>query len=118
MNTGDSRGGWHDISPSKPLDVELMPSLVWIVQEHAVFLSNESRDEPQSFMGDSEAEAAAGYAAAASDAFRRFLWRIRIVSERLRSRDRAPDVEIVDVVTAMLADPWVAHMLSSRGEGP
>jgi hypothetical protein len=50
--------------------------------------------------------------AAAADAFRRFLWRIRIVSERLRSRDRAPDVEIVDVVTAMLADPCVAHMLS------
>jgi hypothetical protein len=42
---------------------------------------------------------------------------IRIVSERLRSRDRAPVVEIVDVVTAMLADPWVAHMLS-REDGP
>jgi hypothetical protein len=23
-----------------------------------------------------------------------------------------PDAEIVDVVTAMLADPWVAHVLS------
>jgi hypothetical protein len=92
-------------------------SLVWIVQEHAVFLSNESREGPGRFMGDWGAEAAAVYAAAASDAFRRFLWRIRIVTERLRGRDRAPDVEIVDVVTAMLADPWVAHMLS-REDGP
>jgi colicin import membrane protein len=99
------------------LDVEVMRSLVWIVQEHAVFLSNESREEPESFMGDEAAEAATGYTAAAADAFRRFLWRIRIVSERLRSRDRELDVEIVDVVTAMLADPWVAHMLS-REDGP
>ena len=94
------------------LDVELMRNLAWFVQEHAVYLSNESPDAPESFMGDPAAEAAAGYAAAAADAFRRFLWRIRIVSERLRSRDRAPDAEIVDVVTAMLADPWVAHLLS------
>jgi colicin import membrane protein len=99
------------------LNVEVMRYLVWIVQEHAVFLSNESRDEPERFMGDAAAEAAAGYTAAAADTFRRFLWRIRIVSERLRSRDRAPDVEIVDVVTAMLADPWVAQMLS-REDGP
>jgi len=99
------------------LDVELMRSLVWIVQEHAIYLSNESLDEPERFMGDPAAEAAAGYAAAAADAFRRFLWRIRIVSERLRSRDRVRDVEIVDVVTAMLADPWVADMLS-REDGP
>jgi hypothetical protein len=113
LEVGMADRGESDVA----LDAELMRSLVWIVQEHAVFLSNESRDESQSFMGDSAAEAAAVYAAAASDAFRRFLWRIRIVSERLRSRDRAPDVEIVDVVTAMLADPWVAHMLS-REDGP
>jgi hypothetical protein len=113
LEVGMANHGESDVT----LDVELMRSLVWIVQEHAVFLSNEPHNEPQSFMGDSAAEAAAVYAAAADDAFRRFLWRIRIVSERLRSRDRAPDVEIVDVVTAMLADPWVAHMLS-REEGP
>ena len=38
--------------------------------------------------------------------------RISIVAERLRGRVRGPDAEIVDVVTAMLADPWVAHVLS------
>jgi hypothetical protein len=108
LEVGMADHGESDVT----LDVELMRSLVWIVQEHAVFLSNESRSESESFWGDSAAEAAAGYAAAAADAFRRFLWRIRIVSERLRSRDRAPDVEIVGVVTEMLADPWVAHMLS------
>jgi hypothetical protein len=113
LEVGMADHGESDVT----LDVELMRSLVWIVQEHAVFLSNEPHNEPQSFMGDSAAEAAAVYAAAADDAFRRFLWRIRIVSERLRSRDRTPDVEIVDVVTAMLADPWVAHMFS-REEGP
>ena len=35
-----------------------------------------------------------------------------IVAERLRGRVRGPNAEIVDVVTAMLADPWVAHVLS------
>jgi colicin import membrane protein len=113
LEVGMADHGGSDVE----LNVEVMRYLVWIVQEHAVFLSNESRDEPERFMGDAAAEAAAGYTAAAADAFRRFLWRIRIVSERLRSRDRAPDVEIVDVVTAMLADPWVAQMLS-REDGP
>jgi colicin import membrane protein len=113
LEVGMADHGDSDVTP----DVELMRSLVWIVQEHAVYLSNESLDEPERFMGDPAAEAAVGYAAAAADAFRRFLWRIRIVSERLRSRDRAPDAEIVNVVTAMLADPWVAHMLS-REDGP
>jgi hypothetical protein len=108
LEVGMADRGGSDVT----LDVDLMRNLVWIVQEHAVYLSNESREEPESFMGDSAAEAAAAYAAAAADAFRRFLWRIRIVSERLRSRDRGPDDEIVDVVTAMLADPWVAHLLS------
>jgi len=44
--------------------------------------------------------------------FTRFLRRISIFAERLRGRVRGPDAEIVDVVTAMLADPWVAHVLS------
>jgi colicin import membrane protein len=108
LEVGMADHGESDVA----LDVELMRNLAWIVQEHAVYLSNEPRDNPESFMGDQAAEAAAAYAAAAADAFRSFLWRIRIVSERLRSRDRGPDAEIVAVVTAMLADPWVAHLLS------
>jgi hypothetical protein len=44
--------------------------------------------------------------------FARFCGGFSIVAERLRGRVRGPDAEIVDVVTAMLADPWVAHVLS------
>jgi hypothetical protein len=93
-------------------DVELMRSLVWVVQEHAVYLSNESRDEPQNYSGGSAADVAAQYAEAAARAFRAFLRRVGVAAERLRGRVRGPDAEIVNVVTAMLSDPWVADVLN------
>jgi colicin import membrane protein len=101
-----------DADSDEAPDVELMHSLVWIVQEHAMYLSNASRNEPPNYISGSGADGAAGYAEAAAGAFRAFLRRISIVAERLRGRVRGPDAEIVDVVTAMLADPWVAHVLS------
>ena len=93
-----------DADSDEAPDVELMHNLVWVVQEHAVYLSNASRDEPQNYISGSGADGAAGYAEAAAGAFRAFLRRISIVAERLRGRFRGPDAEIVDVVTAMLAD--------------
>ena len=54
-------------------------------------------------------QGADGYAEAAAGAFPGVS--AADVAERLRGRVRGPNAEIVDVVTAMLADPWVAHVL-------
>lgn len=82
-----------------PLDIELIGSLAWTVQEHARYLTEESRSAPAGYTDD----AAATYAAAADDAFGAFLARIDTVTEQLGTRDRSPDAEIVEAVTAMLA---------------
>lgn len=100
-----------------PVDVELIDRLVRIVQEHAMYLSNDIREgsSPDSAT-QPQADAAETYSAAAAAAFRALLQRIDDVSQRLRSRDRSPDVEIVDSITAMLADPWVQDVRSHGTE--
>jgi hypothetical protein len=94
-----------------PLDVELMQTLAWIVQEHAAYLSNESRSATGG-MRQHPGEAAAAYEEAATAAFRAMLRRIEVTVRRLRGRQRSPDAEVVNIVTAMLADPWVQRAIS------
>jgi hypothetical protein len=101
-----------DIDYHIPLDVDLIQSLVRIVQEHAMHLSNESRELPPSSTSQPQVDAGATYVEAAAGAFRTFLQRIDTVAQWRRRSDRSPDAEIVEAVAAMLADPWVAHMLS------
>jgi colicin import membrane protein len=97
-----------DFESQTPPDAELIHSLVRIVQDHAMYLSNESRNAHRS----SQVDAAATYAQAAAAAFCAFLQRIEAVARRLHSRDRRPDAEIIEAVTAMLADPWVEDIRS------
>jgi hypothetical protein len=78
-----------------PLDVELMQTPAWIVQEHTAYLSNESRSPTSGT--SSPRNAAAAYEEAAAEAFRALLQRID---------------EVVNIVTAMLADPWVQRAIS------
>ncbi|MDT5346884.1 MAG: colicin import rane protein, partial [Mycobacterium sp.] len=94
------------------LDVGLIHSLVRIVQEHAMHLSNESRELPLSSTSQPQVDAGATYAEAADGAFRAFLERIDTVAQWRRSRDQSPDAEIVEAVAAMLADPWVQDVRS------
>jgi colicin import membrane protein len=61
-----------DADSDEAPDVELMHSLVWIVQEHAMYLSNASRNEPPNYINGSGADGAAGYAEAAAAHFARF----------------------------------------------
>lgn len=107
----------EDVESHIPLDVDLVRSLVWTVQEHAMYLSDEPRNVPAGYTTPSQGDAAASYAEAAAGAFRAFLQRIDAVAGRLGSRDRSPDAEIVEAVTAMLADPWVQDF-RNRGPGP
>jgi colicin import membrane protein len=96
-NDGDS-----DIT----LDVDLMQTLAWIVEEHARYLCEESESAPSSVTPTPRDEAAV-YAEAAAESFRVFLQRIETAARRLGGHRLGPDAAIVNVVTAMLADPWV-----------
>jgi hypothetical protein len=101
----------HEGDTDIPLDVQLMQTLAWIVQEHAAYLSNESHSAT-SGMRQHPREAAAAYEEAATAAFRAMLRRIEIAARRLRGRQRSPDAEVVNIVTGMLADPWVQRAIS------
>ncbi len=106
LEVGIATGGDPDI----PVDIALMQTLVSAVREHAMYLSNESRSGTTS-VGQPPRDAAAAYAEVAVEAFRAFLQRIETVVQRLRGRNLGADAEIVDVVTSMLADPWVQRVL-------
>jgi colicin import membrane protein len=71
-----------------PLDIDLMQTLVWAVQEHARYLSDQSRIRGPA--GSPPADAAAAYEQAAAESFRAFLQRIEDVARRLGGRDRSP----------------------------
>jgi colicin import membrane protein len=97
--------------PGSAVGIDLMQTLVRAVQEHARYLCSESRSDTGTH------DAAGIYAEAAADAFRALLQRIETVVRQLRSRDLgADDAETVEVVTSMLADPWVqrARRMDSR----
>ena len=89
-----------------PLDIDMTQTLVWAVQEHARYLANESPSATSS-AGQPPGDAAAAYAEAAAQSFRALLQRIETVTRRLAGRDLGPYAEIVNLVVAMLADPWV-----------
>jgi vacuolar-type H+-ATPase subunit I/STV1 len=103
----------HEGDTDIPLDVELMQTLAWIVQEHAAYLSNESQSATSAARPHPlPSEAAAAYEEAATAAFRAMLRRIEVTARRLRGRQRSPDAEVVNIVTGMLADPWVQRAIS------
>jgi colicin import membrane protein len=85
-------------------DLEFTRSLTWKVQQQAKELTSELASLSSRYADPSQAEVAAGYAAAANDAYRALLQRIDAAVQRLGSRVRGPDAEIIAAVTAMLAD--------------
>ena len=89
-----------------PLDIDMTQTLVWAVQEHARYLANESPSATSS-AGQPPGDPAAAYTEAAAQSFRALLQRIETVTRQLAGRDLGPYAEIVNLVVAMLADPWV-----------
>jgi colicin import membrane protein len=97
----------EEVGSQPPPDVEFMRSLTWTVQERAKDLPPELANAPGRFTDQSQVEAAASYVDAAGGAYRAFLQRIAGAAQRLGGRNRSPDAEIIAMVSAMLADPWV-----------
>ena len=85
-------------------DLEYTRNLTLKVQEQAKDLSHDLANLSVRYSDQPQMEAAAGYAVAAGDAYRALLQRIEAAVERLGRRFHSPDVEIIEAVTAMLAD--------------
>jgi hypothetical protein len=85
-------------------DLEYTRNLILKVQEQARDLTHELANLSARYSDQPQAEAAAGYAVAAGDAYRALLQRIDAAVPRLGRRFHSPDAEIIEAVTAMLAD--------------
>ena len=92
-----------DVESRSGADVEVVRSLVRTVQEQARDLSQELRDLPSRYSAQWQVDAAAGYAAAAANAYGAFL--------QQGGRDRAAgpreentDAEVIKSVTTMLGE--------------
>lgn len=95
--------------PDIAIDIGLMQTLVAAVRDHAMYLSDESRGATSS-MNTPPRGPAAVYAEVAEEAFRNLLQRVETVVRQLGGRNLGSDTEIVNVVTGMLADPWVKRI--------
>ena len=90
-------------SPFVP-DLDFTRNLTAKVQEQAKELTHELAALSNRYSEPAQAEAAAGYAEAAGDAYRALLQRIDAGVERLGTRFHSPDAEILATIKAMLAD--------------
>jgi colicin import membrane protein len=82
-------------------------SLVRTVQEQASDLSQELRDLPSQYSAECQVDASAGYARVAASAYGALLQRIAAAAEQLARSDEDTDAEVIELVTAMLAEhPW------------
>jgi DNA repair exonuclease SbcCD ATPase subunit len=85
-------------------DLEFTRNLVWKVQEQAKELSRELANLSAWYSDQSHSETAAGYPAAAHDAYRALCQRIDTALQALGRRFHSPDADIIAAVTAMLTD--------------
>ena len=85
-------------------DLDFTRNLVWKVQQQAKDLTSELANLSTRYADPSQVQAAAGYAEAATDAYRAFVQRIDTAVQRLGSRFHSPDAEIIAAVSAMLAE--------------
>ncbi|EHB48615.1 hypothetical protein MycrhDRAFT_5456 [Mycolicibacterium rhodesiae JS60] len=99
-----------------PPDVEFVRNLTWTVQQRAKSLSSELADLPARFTDHSDADAAGSYAHAAGSAYSAFLQRIEQATQRLGGRNEGPDREIIEAVSAMVADPWIQSLRQPAAE--
>ena len=90
-------------SPFVP-DLDFTRNLTAKVQEQAKELTHELAALSNRYSEPAQAEAAAGYAEAAGDAYRALLQRIDAGVERLGTRFHSPDAEILATIKAMLAE--------------
>ena len=94
----------EDVEAQFVPDLEFTRNLVWKVQQQAKDLTSELANLSSRYPDASQAEAAAGYAVAVTDAYRGFVQRIDTAIQRLGSRFHSPDAEIIAAVSAMVAD--------------
>jgi hypothetical protein len=94
----------EDVESQFVPDLEFTRNLIWKVQQQAKDLTSELANLSSRYADPSQAQAAAGYAEAVTDAYRAFVQRIDTAVQRLGSRFHSPDAEIIAAVTAMLAD--------------
>ena len=85
-------------------DRDFTLNLILKVQEQAEEVPRELAALTTRYSDEALVAAAAGYAVAAGDAFRALLQRVDAAVHRLGTRFRSPDAEIIEGVTAMLAD--------------
>lgn len=85
-------------------DRDFTLNLILKVQEQAEEVPRELAALTTRYSDEAQVAAAAGYAVAAGDAFRALLQRVDAAVQRLGTRFRSPDAEIIEGATAMLAD--------------
>ena len=85
-------------------DRDFTLNLILKVQEQAEEVPRELAALSARYSDEAQVAAAAGYAVAAGDAFRALLQRVDAAAHRLGTRFRSPDAEIIEGVTAMLAE--------------
>ncbi|HEX9834817.1 MAG TPA: hypothetical protein VGA66_17340, partial [Mycobacterium sp.] len=94
----------EDVESPFVADLDFTRNLTGKVQEQAKDLTHELATLSMRYSDQAQAEAAAGYAEAAGDAYRALLQRIEAAIQRLGKRFHSPDAEILAAITAMLAD--------------
>ena len=93
-----------DDPADNPIDLELVRSIAWTVQEQAEDLPGELDDLPGRLTDQPELQSAATeYADVAANAYRAFWHRINATAERLDNRGTRADAEVVAVVIPMLS---------------
>lgn len=93
-----------DVKSSFVPDRDFTLNLVLKVQEQAKQVTSELAALSTRYTDDAQITAAAGYAVAASDAFRALLQRVDAAVQRLGTRFRNPDADIIEGVTGMIAN--------------
>ncbi|GAB7071186.1 hypothetical protein H7J06_18440 [Mycobacterium hodleri] len=93
-----------DVKSSFVPDRDFTLNLILKVQEQAEEVPRELAALSSRYSDEAQVQAAAGYAVAAGDAFRALLQRVDAAVQRLGTRYRSPDSDIIEGVTAMLAD--------------
>ena len=93
-----------DDPADNPIDLELVRSIAWTVQEQAEDPPAELDDLPGRLTDQPELQPAATECAdAAANTYRAFWHRINATAERLDNRGTRADAEVVAVVIAMLS---------------
>jgi len=93
-----------DVKSSFVPDRDFTLNLIWKVQEQAKEVTRDLAALPTRYADDAQVAAATGYAVAAGDAFRALLQRVDAAVQRLGTRYRSPDADIIEATTAMLDD--------------